>query len=198
MYRDLTEVRRRPAGYNEIAMVARESWLARIRRSLDRVLAGPAPADPFCVSNRTLGRKVWLACLLVSPLLILAGLLFLGLANFPRAGTLDAYDKVKTPESVSAGSLPASPLHQADLEVLKISIVKDVKPPLIIGVVRNNTGKRVESARISYLLSDEKGSQIGIEVTRVANLGPHDSVTFRTPLQAAQADAVQVREVRAN
>jgi hypothetical protein len=176
-----------------------ENWLDRLRRRLDSFLSGSPPADPLCVSNRTLRQKLLLSCLVAAPFLLLAGLLVLGLNNFSRSATPDVYDSKTLPPRVVVGRPVSDPrLQPVDLEVLNIRIVKDVKPRVVTGVVRNNTGKSFKSAQIIYLLADENGSLIGTEVARVANLGPHDSVTFRARLQAERADAVEVREIRAN
>ena len=89
-------------------------------------------------------------------------------------------------------------VNSADLEVVNIRIIKDERSPMVTGVVRNNTSHEVNSAEVSYYLSNNAGSLLGTDTAAVSNVEPHGSAVFRVPLKIAGAQYVIVREVRRN
>jgi len=98
----------------------------------------------------------------------------------------------------SASPAPDTMAAANGLEVVNIHIARDENPPVVTGMVRNNTSQKVESAMVSFYLADRRGSLLGSETTEVQGVGPHSAVAFRAPVKIADAEYVQVREVHPN
>jgi hypothetical protein len=177
------------------------SWLGRLRQRFERFLSGSAPSDPLYLTNRTWAQKLKLAGLLAAPVLILGVLAMVGATNMFRPAKVDSDERPRTeapPAAPAARPAPDPQLNPAELEVLSIRIARDENPPVVTGAIRNNSNRRVDSAEVSYFLSDTHGSLMGQETAQVQGVGPHNTVTFRAPLKIANADSVLVREVHAN
>ena len=84
------------------------------------------------------------------------------------------------------------------LDVVNLRIARDAHPPVVTGTVRNKTGRKINSAEVSYYFADTAGSLVGTDTTQVANVEPHGSVGFRMPLKIAKAEYVFVRDVHPN
>jgi hypothetical protein len=102
-----------------------------------------------------------------------------------------------TPAS-TAGRVPDTKPGHTDLEVINIRIARNVTPPAVTGIVRNNTDDKVDSAEVTYYLADDQGSLLATESADVRNLGAHDSTSFSAPLKTVNAEFVLVRDVRPN
>jgi hypothetical protein len=175
--------------------------LGAFRDRFERFLSGRAPSDPLYLSNRTWKQKLVLASLIGVPLLILAALVAIGSTDVFRLNKADPYYHPiaeAPPNAAAPQPAPDPKLLAGDLEVVNIRILKDVVPPVVTGIVRNNTSRDVGSAEITYYLADEQGSLMGSESTSVQKIGPHASVAFRAPLKMEKAEYVLVRDVHPN
>ncbi|HLY19171.1 MAG TPA: FxLYD domain-containing protein [Bryobacteraceae bacterium] len=188
-------------------MPAEDSQLHRLRQGLGRMRAriellinGSAPSDPLYLSNRTWQQKLKNAALVSSPVLILIALILIASTDVFRIHKADPYGHTLAEVQPAAAQkrLPEPKLAPAPLEVVNIRIAKDTQPPVVTGILRNNTNARVRSVEVSYFLADDGGSLIGSDITGVQNLQPHGSVTFRSALKITNAEYVIVREVRSN
>jgi len=83
------------------------------------------------------------------------------------------------------------------VDVADIEIVRDANPPVVSGVVRNNTGQELRSAEVTYELVAADGSLLSADTADVTGLKPHSSASFRVPLKSPQAEFIIVRDVRA-
>ncbi len=175
--------------------------LGALRDRFERFLSGRAPSDPLYLSNRTWKQKLVLASLIAVPLLVLTALVAIGSTDVFRLNKADPYYHAiaqAPPNAAAPQPAPDPRLGRAGLEVVNIRILKDVVPPVVTGMVRNNTNRDVPSAEVTYYLADERGSLIGSESTSVRKIGPHASVAFRVPLKMKKAEYALVRDVRPN
>jgi hypothetical protein len=179
-------------------MQAEKSRRARLRERFDRFLDGRPPSDPLYLSNRTWKQKLSFGALIAAPAVILLALLAIGSTGMFRLNNVDPYE-----HSVAETAPPAPPkiaadpkLNRPDLEVLNIQFIQAPGKPVVSGIVRNNTDRIVDSAEVSYYLSDSRGSLIGSETTTVRNIEAHASVPFRATVMSPNAAYVLVREVR--
>ncbi|HTQ56050.1 MAG TPA: FxLYD domain-containing protein [Bryobacteraceae bacterium] len=189
-------------------MAASNPWLARLEKKLahlrariERFISGSAPEDPLYLTNRTWKQKLKLGAAAAVPVLILIGLVMIGTTDVFRLQKVDPYERPGAEKRASAAPVPHLPdptLGPANLEVENIRIVRDLHSPAVSGVVRNNTGRKIASAEVSYYLTDKAGSLLGTESVEVANIASHGSVTFHLPLKELNAEFVLVREVHAN
>lgn len=189
-------------------MTAGNSPLDRLRRRFDHLrarieilISGRAPDDPLYLSNRTWQQKLKIASLIGAPVLMLVALVTIGATDVFRFHKVNPYEHSPTEAlapAVPQKRMPDPVLAPADLEVVNIRIAKDAHPPVVTGVVRNNTNQKVDSAEVSYYLADTDGSLVGTDATEVANVEPHGSVAFRTTLKVAKAEFVIVRDVHLN
>jgi hypothetical protein len=170
----------------------------RLRARIEQFIAGPPPDDPLYLTNRSLKQRLKLAALIGLPVVLLAALVMIGVLDLFRIHAVDPFERPPTeaaPPVAPQKRLPEPKLTVADLEVVNIRIAKDAHPPMVTGVVRNNTNEKVDSAEVSYYLADNQGSLVGTDTTDVQNLAPHSSVTFRMTLKVARAEYVIVRDV---
>ena len=52
---------------------------------------------------------------------------------------------------------PDPKLTRTDLEIVNIRIARDENPPVVTGVVRNNTNRNVDSATVIFDVADDAG-----------------------------------------
>jgi hypothetical protein len=178
-------------------------WFARVRARVEALVSGRAPDDPLYLTNRTWKQKLILAAIAAVPVIILILLVMAATTDvFRLHNKVDPYERPvaegQAPVATPAKHSPDPTLNPADLEVVNIHIVRDAHAPTVTGVVRNNTGQKVESAEVSYYLADEDGSLLGTESIDVENVAPHGSVTFHLPLKQTKAEYVIVRDVHVN
>jgi len=182
-------------------MPAEKSWPDKLYQRFERKLSGRAPSDPLYLSNRTWKQKLRLAALIATPVVLLGALVVVSSTDWLHFRKANPYEH---PLAEAPAPAPApkqtsdTKLAPSDLEVVNIRIAKDVNPPVVTGLVRNNTGRKVDSAEVTFYLADNDGSVIGTQTASVGNVGPHGSVNFTAPLKIAQAGYVLVRDVRAN
>jgi hypothetical protein len=189
-------------------MPAGKPQLDRLRKRFDHLrerielfISGRAPDDPLYLTNRTWQQKLKIASLIAAPVLLLIALVTIGATDLFRFHKVDPYEHPPTEApapAVPQKRIPDPILAPADLEVVNIRIARDVHPPVVTGMVRNNTNQKVDSAEVSYYLADTEGSLVGTDTTEVANVEPHGSVTFRMALKVAKAEYVIVRDVHLN
>jgi hypothetical protein len=178
-----------------------------LRARIEIFISGQAPSDPLYLTNRTWQQKVKIASLITAPVLLLIALVTVAATNRLRFDKVDPYEHPPTeappPAEAPAQAAPPNRLPDpisasTDLEVVNIRIARDAHPPVVTGMVRNKTNRKVDSAEVSYYLADTAGSLVGTDTTSVANLQPHGSVTFRMALKIANAQYVLVRDVHPN
>jgi hypothetical protein len=175
----------------------RSKW----RERFERFLSGRRPSDPLYLSNRSWQKELKLALLIVAPVAILVALIMISSVDLFHFHRSDPYEHplAETPPTASSSKATPDPkLASRDLEVVNIRITRDVNPPVVTGLVRNNTDRKVASAAITYNLADDHGSLMGSETIRVQNLAPHSSISFQAPLKLVDAQFVIVRDVHLN
>lgn len=170
-----------------------------LRRWIDRVLSGgAAPSDPLYLSNRTLAQKLKLPLLIGVPALIVAGFIFMALSS-----RYFAREPAPPPKALSAAEIAAKMLP--DLNNLHVSATRDVEivdlrvdsgARRLAGTVRNNTAHSIQTTNVVFELADADGSRVGAASTQIADLAPNSSLKFTVPIEASNAAAVIVREVR--
>lgn len=168
---------------------------------MEILISGRAPADPFYLTNRTWLHKLKMASLIVAPVLLLAALVTVGATDRFRMHQVvaDEGPLAAAPEAAAQQKPPLDPISAStDLEVVNMRIARDTHPPFVMGVVRNTTGRKIDSADVSYYLADAAGNLVGTDKTQVANVAPHGSVAFRLPLKTATAQYVFVRDAHPN
>jgi len=195
-------------------MPARKSKLDRLRKRFDPLrermdlfISGRAPSDPLYLTNRTWRQKLKAASLIAAPVLLLIVLVTIGASGRFRLHKVDLNERplAEAPPLNEAPpwAVPQKPFRDpvsasTDLEVVNIRIARDANPPVVTGIVRNKTNRKVDSAEVSYYLADNAGSLVGTDTTEVANVAPHGSVAFRMPLKIAKAEYVFVRDAHPN
>jgi hypothetical protein len=172
-----------------------------LRKRMDLFISGRAPSDPFYLTNRTWRQKLKIASMIAAPVLLLIALVTIGAANRFRFARVDPSER--PPAEAPPPAAPEKPLPDpisasTDLEVVNIRIARDAHPPVVTGIVRNKTNRKVDSAEVSYYLADAAGSLVGTDTTQVADVEPHGSVAFRMPLKIATAEYVFVRDAHPN
>jgi hypothetical protein len=181
--------------------------LDRLRSRIELFVSGRAPSDPLYLTNRTWGQKLKIALLIAVPVLLLVALAVIGAANRVQVGAADPYGQPpveaapRTDAAAPSATGKPSPdpvLGSTDLEVLNIRIARDAHSPVVTGIVRNKTDRKVDKAEVSYFLVDREGSLVGTDSVIVASVQPHGSVAFRNPLKLARAEYVFVRDARPN
>jgi len=188
-----------PAGKSQL-----DPWRKRfdlLRARLDLFISGRAPSDPLYLTNRTWRQKLKIASLIGGPVLLLIALVAIGAANrlrFPQVVADEHPPAEAPPPAAPEKPLPDSIVVSTDLEVVNMRIARDAHPPVVTGIVRNKTNRKVDSAEVSYYFADAAGSLVGTDATQVAGVGPHGSVPFRRPLKIATAEYVFVRDVHPN
>jgi hypothetical protein len=173
----------------------------RLRQGIERFLSGRPPQDPLYLTNRTWQQKAKTVALIGGPVLLLAALITIGATDLFRLHKVDPYEHTTAEAAVPVAPqkrLPDPVVASSDLEVVNIRISRDAHSPVVTGLVRNNTNKKIDSAEVSYYLANTEGSLVGTGTTDVANVAPHGSVAFKAALKIASAEYVIVREVRPN
>lgn len=172
--------------------------LDRLRRLLDhlrarfeRFISGEAPSDPLYLTNRTWQQKLKIGVLAALPVILLIALVMIGVTGVFRFHRADSYQ----PPLTAAQPLKLTP---ADLEVVSIRIAREANAPVVTGTIRNNTNHKVDSAGITYYLTDKGGAMLSTDTIDVPNVPAHSSVAFSAPLGKANAEYVLVRDVHPN
>lgn len=168
------------------------------RERFEGFISGQAPTDPFYLSNRTWQQKVRAAAPIAVPVLFLIALVAVAATDLLRLNKADPFEHPVVEAPARQKHLPDPKLAPTDVEVVEIRIARGSRPPLVTGIVRNNTDRKVDSAEVRYYLADRDGSLLGVESADVAGLKPHASTPFRTELKADKAEYVLVRDVRVN
>ena len=177
----------------------RMPWLGRVRRPLERLLAGgAAPSDPLYLTNRSFGQKAALALLVAVPFLLVGVVLYFALGNYlvPQ----QAPPQQLTPAQIAEKMLPdlKKDLNietNRDLDIIDVHV--DHGPPVrLAGVVRNNTARPIENARLVFDLTDRAGSRLGAVSTTVAAIGAHATAGFNFSVPQQEAAFAIVREVQ--
>jgi hypothetical protein len=188
-----------PAGKSQLDQLRKR--FDPLRGRMDLFISGRAHSDPLYLTNRTWQQKLKIASLIAAPVLLLIALVTIGATGLFRLHKVDPYEQPSTeapPAAVRQKPLPDPISASTDLEVVNIRIARDAHPPVVTGMVRNKTNRKVDSAEVSYYLADTKGSLVGTDRTDVANMEPHGSVTFRMALKIPNAQYVFVRDVHPN
>ena len=194
-----------PAGKSQLDRLRKR--FDPLRERMDLFISGRAPSDPFYLTNRTWRQKLKIASLIAAPILLLIALVTIGATGQFRFHKVDPDERppaeAPAPAEAPPPAAPQKPLPDpistsTDLEVVNIRIVRDAHPPVVTGIVRNKTNRKVDSAEVSYYLADTAGSLVGTDTIEVANVEPHGSVAFRMPLKIAKAEYVFVRDAHPN
>jgi hypothetical protein len=173
-------------------------WLGPLRGPVERFISGgPAPSDPFYLTNRTFGQKVRLGILIAAPCLIVAGFFGLALLQYFKKSTPPPAPEL-TPAEVARRTLPNVDKDiqlavNRDVEVVEVHV--DHAGSKLTGTLKNNTDRTV-GAEVVFDLVDEAGSQVGAVVGRVEQIAPQGKADFQFPIKQQDAVFALVREVR--
>lgn len=178
-----------------------------LRRRIELLISGSPPSDPLYLTNRTWQQKLKFGSLIVVPVLLLIALVAAGATYRFRSSQVDPFqfspgdDRAPDPAPRASARRKASldpVIASPDLDVVNIRITRDGHSPMVTGMVRNKSGRKIESAEISYYLADRAGNLVGVDRATVANLGPHGGAMFRMPLKSATAEYVFARDAHPN
>ncbi len=172
---------------------SRNAW----RRLLDRLINGPAHTDPLYLTNRSVGQRIRGVAMVVTPLVLLVAVLAFAWSGIfkakeapkPRELTLEEKAARVLPNFDSRIQLPTN--H--DLDVQDVHLERS-SPRQVVGRVKNNTDHMIESADISFDLTDNRWSHLGAVSTRVEKLPPQSAVPFRFTIGLDTAEHVLVRD----
>jgi hypothetical protein len=168
-----------------------------LRQRFETYLNGPASTDPLYLSNRSIGQRFRTAAVVVVPIGLLVGVLFLAWSGVfkmkdtskPRElTTAEKYARI-LPNFNSNIQLPAN----RDLDVQDVHVVHG-SPTQVVGLVKNNTDHVIASAGMVFDLTDRRWSRLGAVRTQVEKLRPHSSTPFRFAVAQDTAEHVLVRE----
>lgn len=168
---------------------------------IERLLSGgPAPSDPFYLTNRTMAQKAKIGVAIGIPCLALALVVYGMLTNRFRFGAPPPAHEPSASE-MAAKLLPHMDqnLHiesNNDVEVVEVR-VEHGSPPSLVGSMKNNTNHEIREAEAVFDLTDSGGSQVGGVSTKVENLKAGSTASFRFPIPQAGASFALVREVHA-
>jgi hypothetical protein len=177
-------------------------------KKVERFVSGNAVHDPLYVTNRTFGQKLRTVLLLGTPVLAVAGLIYLALSQaFDRpivaernAAKVAAANKPKEHTGeITAKILPNlqkdyTSEQSHDVEVVEASVSRS-GDHVLAGKVRNNSD-HVQAADLVFDVTDDEGSQLGGVSVTVENIPARGTAAFRIPLQQRDARTALVREVK--
>lgn len=174
----------------------RMQWLGPFRQPLERFLNAAGSDDPFYLTNRTWAERAKLWILLAVPCVLVASLIALGVMGFIHTRQTPA--KELTPAQVAARMLPDlnKPIDlnvNSDLEVIEVRVSEDGK--MLLGEVRNVTGRPIIRAVLVFDLTDARGSRLGAVSAPIGRLAPKSTASFELPIQQHGAAFALVREV---
>jgi hypothetical protein len=179
------------------AQAPRDSWLAPLRKQLEKFLAGRAPTDPLYLTNRTWKQRVRFGFIVGVPCIVLISAVGLAVMHFlpHQPSTLTE----PTPAEIVAKLLPDLDKNlkiraNADAELNEVRIVPG-EAPRISGMLTNKTA-RVISIEFVLDLTDANGSRIGAVAERVENIPPRSAAPFDFVLNQPGAAFALVREIR--
>jgi hypothetical protein len=176
----------------------RMKWLGPLRGPVERFLSGgPAPSDPFYLTNRTLGQRIRQWVLIGVPCLLLIGGVALGLSNVFRGPKARPHKELSAAE-IARGILPSLDTggisSNQDIELVEVHIDK-TEGVAVAGTLKSKSSRAIRTAELVFNLTDATGSQVGAVGTTVENLEPGATVHFRFPIESATAAFALVREV---
>ena len=176
-----------------------QEQFARLRARVEALISGRAPDDPLYLTNRSWKHKLIAGAVVGVPILVLLAVVLLATTNVFRTHDDNPYERpvaeTQAP-AIPVRHLPDPTIAPSDLEVVNIHIVHTAHPATVTGELRNNTGRKVDSAEISLYLADADGSLLGSDSLDVENVAPHASTAFHLALKQPNAEYVIVRNVR--
>jgi hypothetical protein len=176
-------------------------WLGPLHEPIERFLNGPSSADPFYLTNRTVGQKVRVAALIAMPCLLVLVLVGMALASFNRAARLPAAPAQMSNAEIAAKMLPdlnkdlKLPTN-VELEVVSVEVLHTGGSRLE-GTVRNNTDHVITNAEAIFDLTNASGSRLGAVSCKIDRIEPKSLATFHGSIEQTAAAFAIVREVRA-
>ena len=174
--------------------------MERLRRLFESVVFRRLrPVDPLYLSNRTAGQKLWQTLLIGVPCALVGGILVWMLTGHFR-GRHTEYPSVH-PAAVTTKLLSAIPKSlpaAADrgLDVVEVA-VKHEGGTRVAGRVRNNSGHRIERARIVFDLVNGHGSRMGAVTAEIDSVAPYATASFECRVPQSAAMGAMVREIHA-
>lgn len=177
---------------------SRMNWLGPFRGPVERFLSGgPAPSDPFYLTNRPLRQKIRQWVLIGVPCLLLIGGVALGLSNFFRGAKARPHREPSAAEiargilpSLDTGGIRSNP----DIELVEVHIDK-TGGSAVAGTLKSKSSRAIRAAELVFNLTDAAGSQLGAVGTTVENLAPGATVHFHFPIESATAAFALVRDI---
>jgi hypothetical protein len=175
----------------------RMRWLGRFREPLERFLNSAGSDDPFYLTNRTWGERVRVWVLLALPCVVVASVIALGVWGLIEKKEPQPARQL-TPAQIAARMLPDlnKPIDlnvNSDLEVVEVRIREDGK--MLVGAVRNRTGRPISHAELVVDLTDVRGSRLGAVSAPIGQIAPKGTASFELPIQQHGAAFALVREV---
>jgi len=168
-----------------------------LRQRFETYLNGPASTDPLYLSNRTIGQRFRAAAVVVVPIALLVGVLFLAWSDVFRTKDASKPKELTTAEKYARILPNFNPNIQLpanhDLDVQDVHVVHG-SPTQVVGLVKNNTDHVIASAGMVFDLTDQRWSRLGAVRTQVEKLRPHSTTPFRFAVAQDTAEHVVVRE----
>lgn len=155
---------------------------------------GLNPGEPTPVGRAAIFRKLKKSFVLAASLAVVVVLIGLYFMTKPKVAA--------NPAATAAPVIPPNFLSEpirtdknADLEIAEYRIVRQ-PAPMIVGSVRNRSGKRYSHVEASFDLTDQRGSNVGLAIAKFQEIPPHGEVPFRLAVTPRVVFAL-VRELRA-
>jgi hypothetical protein len=181
----------------QAASGSRRKWLGPLRGPVERFLSGgPAPSDPFYLTNRTFGQRLRQWVLIGVPCLLLIGGVAVGLSNIflgpkiaPRKELSAAEIARKILPSLDTGGISSN----QDIELVEVHIDKGVGIS-VAGTLKSKSRRAIHTAELIFNLTDAVGSQLGAVGVTVKDVEPGATVQFRFPIESTTAAFALLRE----
>jgi hypothetical protein len=97
-----------------------------------------------------------------------------------------------------SGQLPAGDIGQrapGDVEVVDLSMNLNSEPKSITGTVKNDSERNFRRVEVTFALTDDNGSAIGVETVSVADVKAKTSVPFRASIITKGASYYVIRDI---
>ncbi len=174
----------------------RMRWLGPLREPIERFLTGgPTPSDPLYLSSRTPKQRVVFTLKVAAPFLLLGGITLWAFRSSVFRKDQPKLDM--SPAEIAAKFMP-------DVDKIKITTNRDVEVPAVgvdsrgpalVGTVKNNTARVLQSVEVTFDVTDANGSKVGAFKAQFHDLKAQSLTDFRVPIPPANAAIAVVREI---
>jgi hypothetical protein len=171
-------------------------WFRPLLRRLDPLLAGTAPEDPLYLTRRTPWGWIVFASKVAAPFVITASIAIWasksGVFRKPPPNLDPAPAEIGAKVLPRAGTLVIA--ASKDVEIPDVEV--DTRGRALIGAVKNNTSRTIESVEVLFDVTDDNGSKLSGVKAHIENLAPASRSSFRVPISETHAAIAVVRDIR--